>query len=320
MKRDPDALDVQSLEIERAPAKKKRGRNVPNKTAVEPAPCAHQRPQVDPQPPSPPPPEPVQFQFTAGVAALLDIAAFFTLIACFPEKLLKAATLYLATHPFLDNPVLPANSNPVLQASEKQDTRAASAAGFFTDQSSRALACSQFTSQPQSEAASQSQSFTSQLCPANSAASQSQRFDLNSVDLEALSATAWTGSGGGRDRTHEQPLALASHGKPLKVGSNDYSDIMSDDFEKYAASRPGCASAHLKARCLFAIHTLACRNFMNSLLPRARSQIAEEPAAANPLTRAVEGSTSAGTRWNPSVSGVSLKEIADRLCTSTRRE
>ncbi len=86
MKRDPDALDAQSLEIERAPAKKKRGRIVPNKTAVEPAPCAHQRPEVDPQPPSPPPPEPVQFQFTAGAAALLDIAAFFTLIACFQKN------------------------------------------------------------------------------------------------------------------------------------------------------------------------------------------------------------------------------------------
>lgn len=251
MKRDPDASDAQILEIERAPVKKKRGRNVKNKTAAEPTSFAHQRIQVDPQPPAspppaPPPPEPVQFQFTAGGSTLWHRGIFHA-HCMFPEKLLKAATLYLATHPFLDNPVLPANSNPVLPASQKQDTRAAPATGSFTGQPSRAGACSQFTSQPQFEAASQSQGFTSQLCSGNSAAAQSQRFDLNSVDLEASSATAGpavrpsTGSGGGRDRTHEQPLALSSHGKSLKVGSNDYSDIMSDDFETYAA----CGAAEL---------------------------------------------------------------------------
>ena len=69
----------------------------------------------------------------------------------------------------------------------------------------------------------------------------------------------------------------------------------------------------------FYIHTRIRRNFMSSLLPPPRLQVAAEAATANSSTPAFESRAVARDVRTSFPMGSSLKEIADRLCTSTRR-
>ncbi len=104
---------------------------------------------------------------------------------------------------------------------------------------------------------------------------------------------------------------------------DDCSDITSDDFEKYvkhlnARVYDGQMLLTVKAR-LYALTFYRSRNFMSSLLPRPRSQVAQVAAASHPPVPARNSSAISGALWNSQFSGTSLKDIADMLCTSTRR-
>jgi hypothetical protein len=58
---------------------------------------------------------------------------------------------------------------------------------------------------------------------------------------------------------------------------------------------------------------------MNSLLPPPRSQVAAVGTTYHAPAPACDGGAVAGARWSYQLSGTSLKDIADKLCTSTPR-
>ena len=58
---------------------------------------------------------------------------------------------------------------------------------------------------------------------------------------------------------------------------------------------------------------------MSLLLPPPRSKVAAVVATPRPTAPACDGGAVAGTRWKYQSSATSLKDIADKLCTSTPR-
>jgi hypothetical protein len=145
--------------------------------------------------------------------------------------LLKAATLYLATHPFLESQASLHVSGQQSQQASQPNEQICRPSIFST--------CSQFTSQPSAqEFAVQSQQH---LHPASLAymAPQSQRFELESAFLETaplLSFSATRSSSSIRSEHSQSGMPAQSLLSKGKSGSHDFddcSDITSDDFEKY---------------------------------------------------------------------------------------
>jgi hypothetical protein len=240
VKRDSDA---QTSGLRQESPKKSRGRRVkqptpPMSNTGSSVQIQHVPVEDEMQPQFPQ--APLQFQFTAGdgdlrMQCFLRIA-FTRFVA---DKLLKAATLYLATHPFLE-PV------PALTSSQLVRSAVPNEAPEAIHSSS-----SQFISQPQFESmATTSQDFTSQVSSWHNAASQ--RFDLQSAFLDSVSSAPFPGACPGLDiagkystslpscsDTHRRAEVPVFHGDSVVVGSADCSDIMSDDFETYV-QRTAC--------------------------------------------------------------------------------
>jgi hypothetical protein len=229
------------------------------------------------------------------------------------ETLLKAATLYLATHPFLE-------PQATLHASHQQQSQQVTRPTVHMSQSSDHATCS-FTSQADAEDyAERRQDHPSDAADLRSS-QQSRRFDLESAffntdSLSSFPATSTSSRGPSNTSGNTQPEVQV---KPLLSSRATDSDgwkcpdIMSDDFETCVAHKllflHACPTSN----------ACSCRNFMSSLLPRPRSLAAVEAATSRPAAPARDSSAGVGSRWNSQFSGSSLKEIADMLCTSTRR-
>jgi hypothetical protein len=237
------------------------------------------------------------------------------------DTLLKAATLYLATHPFMEpKKALPAHD-------ELQTCRVQMPLPQMSQPTS-SVTCSQFTSQPfPVDSTVQSQLDVSQAAQSAHGVSHSrQRFDLESVFLDPPTSQSFVAprSYGDASQTAIDGYPLLSQRNPSAVSLNVCSDIMSSDFEKYVelfthTSRMHYCSEIFDVAQFFCIHMRTRRNFMNSLLPPPRLQAPAEAAAATPSTPAFENRPVARDVRTSFSMGTSLKEIADRLCTSTRR-
>ncbi len=162
------------------------------------------------------------------------------------ETLLKAATLYLATHPFLEPhttcPVtdeLPSQQAPQIALHGSQTSSSFSHSQF----TSQVCSYSQFTSQAHAEElADQSQrcisTTASDASSMNDMTPKSQRFDLESAFLDASSlpsASAMQSSYSTRnDRAQIKILEqtpLSSERSDTSNAFHDCSDITSADFE-----------------------------------------------------------------------------------------
>jgi hypothetical protein len=240
VKRDPDAASAHDLDsVQPAPPAKK-GRAKPLKTPVAPAPAQNQHQQQAARVPTPPPPVPVQFQFTAGSDSFVFLCehALLSILTTLADTLLKAATLYLATHPFL-------HPQHALSTSGNQHSQHAPLQNFVQSQPHLSHISSRLSSQQQLEDSAlrvrNPQSHVSSACTSQIATPPRERFDFESMFSQAPDVSVSSSA------VPSERVQAVTLGQPLLSGGNlntaslEYlTDVTSEDFDKYDAILSVC--------------------------------------------------------------------------------
>jgi hypothetical protein len=179
------------------------------------------------------------------------------------ETLLKAATLYLATHPFLEpHTTCPATDELPSQQAPQTALHSSQTSSSFSHSEFTSQVCSysQFTSQAHGEElADQSQrciSTASVASSMNDRTPKSQRFDLESAFLDASSLPSVSAMQSSYSTRNDRAQIKILEQTPLsseRSGSSnafhDCSDITSADFEMCVGTTDMCMR-DMKSMCM----------------------------------------------------------------------